>query len=252
MTYTVHQVAQIGRISVRTLHYYDQIGLLTPRTTAPNGYRLYGPAELDKLQQILFFRELGFPLTEIKRIMIAAAFDGRTALADQKQMLELKRRRLTRMIRSIDRSMGEGRKVGESMNTDDMFGPFSDDQMEAYKREAKLRWGTTEAYRQSAERTKHWTREDYKKAAKEGVDITREIAGHMDEGPESPAVQAGIGKHYAYIARFYELPYAMYRNLGQMYVDDSRFTAYYENVRHGLAAFMRDAIARYCDVRENA
>lgn len=243
MTYTVHQLSKLAGVSIRTLHYYDDIGLLRPSFVRSNGYRVYEEKEVVKLQQILLFRELEFPLEQIKEMISAKKFDMKAALRDQRKMLEMKKDRVNRLLEVVDRQL----KGGEYMTNKHAFGVFADTQMEEYKEEARKRWGNTEAYKQSAERTKHWTKEDYRRIAEEGTKFTEALAKLMDRGIADEKVQQMIAKHYEGIKVFYDCPIEMYRNLGAMYVDDPRFSAYYDKFRAGMAAFMKDTIAYYCD-----
>lgn len=254
MSYTVHEVAALANISVRTLHYYDQIGLLAPESVRSNGYRLYGQPQMERLQQILFFRELEFSLEEIKDLLGSPRFNRAEALRDQRRLLELKKARLSKLIKTVTKTIDdmetekptkdETRQTGRGS---DLYGSLSQSEIDAYKEEARQKWGHTEAYKQSRERTKHWTKEDYKRIGEEGQRHTQSIADLMDKGIDDPEVQAKIAQSRQNISVFYDCSLEMFRNLGQMYVDDPRFTAHYEKFRTGLAVFMRDAIALYCD-----
>jgi MerR family transcriptional regulator, thiopeptide resistance regulator len=119
--------------------------------------------------------------------------------------------------------------------------------MDKYQAEAKKKWGNTSAYKQSVRRTRNWTKADYQRIEAEGICLTKQIAGCMDKGVDSPDVQKLIAQHYQGIRQFYDCPYAMYRNLGRMYVADPRFTAYYDKVKPGLAVFMREAMAYFSE-----
>ncbi|HTK04670.1 MAG TPA: MerR family transcriptional regulator [Candidatus Eisenbacteria bacterium] len=246
MTYTVNKLAKIAGVSVRTLHHYDAIGLLRPERAEKNGYRLYGETELLRLQQILFFRELDFPLDEIRRVLARPDFDMRAALKDQRTLIELKKKRLDGLIGTIDRTIKRlNRNI--TMDDKDLYGDFSTEEMDAYAKEAKQRWGHTDAWKQSQERTKHWTKADYARIKEDGDKFMREFVTHLDEGPTGPTVQRMIGQHYAALRTFYEPNLEMYRGLGDMYVNDPRFGAYYEKYAPGLAQFMRDAMHAFCD-----
>ena len=247
--YTVKQLAKLANISVRTLHYYDEIDLLKPSVVRENGYRYYGNQELVKLQQILFFKELEFPLAEIKKMLTAPNYSSLEALNDQQHLLEMKKVRIDGLINTIKKTINN-LKGGEKMNNDDLFDSFDEQEIEKYKKEAQQKWGHTDAYKQSVQRTKGWTKTDYKRVKAEGEALARQIANAMDKGLKDPEVQALVTKHYNAIAQFYDLPYEMYRNLGKMYVQDQRFTAYYERFRPGLAQFLCDAIAYYCDTQK--
>jgi len=243
MNYTIKKVADLAGISVRTLHYYDQIGLLRPSFSAANGYRYYTENELMKLQQILFFRELEFSLEQIKEMMKSPMFDAEKVLIEQRELLRLKRDRLDNLLNTIDDTL-ESKKGGEGMSDDQILGNFSKKQMEEYKEEAKKRWGQTNAWKQSQERTKNWTDEDYKRIAKEGEKWTKKLAEMRNKefAPESPEIQEMVSQHYNSLRSFYEPNLEMYKGLGQMYVDDPRFTAYYDRFGKGLAIFLRDAM----------
>jgi DNA-binding transcriptional MerR regulator len=246
MSYTVRKLAKLAGVSVRTLHYYDEVGLLKPSFIKENGYRVYEEKELYTLQQILFFRELEFSLEQIKEIMNAPKFDPLKALREQKKLLRLRKERLNKLIETIDKTI-ISQRGGEDMTNDDLFNSFSREQIEEYKTEAKERWGQTKAYKQSIERMRSWTSDDYKRVAQEGQDITASIAKVSDFGIESPEVQTQVKRHFEYINEFYDCTAQMYRGLGRMYTEDPRFSAYYEKFKPGLAKFMSEAINHFAD-----
>lgn len=245
MSYTIHKLALLAGISTRSLRYYDQIGLLKPSSLMKNGYRLYDHQALLRLQQILFFKELEFPLEEIKKILDNPDYDQTIALKDQRRLLELKQRRLQGLVKTINTTINS---MTHKTNLDDqeLYTNFNEEEINQYAEEAKKRWGHTEAYKQSQERTKHWTKEDYKKIQAAGNALTTKIAEAMSKGVRDNSVQALISEHHQGINAFYDCSLEMYQNLGQMYVDDPRFTAYYEKFAQGLALFIREAIAVYC------
>lgn len=254
MSYSVHEVAALTNISVRTLHYYDQIGLLAPGSLQPNGYRLYGREQLERLQQILFFRELEFPLLEIKELLDSPRFNRAEALRDQRRLLELKKARLSALIKTLTKTIDDmetknttDKEADEAELRADLSGSLSQSQIDAYKEEARQKWGHTDAYTQSLERTKHWTKADYQRHEAGRQALTRSIADLMDRGIADPEVQAKIAEVRRGLEAFYDCGLEMFRSLGQMYAADQRFAANYEKVRPGLAAFMCDAIALYCD-----
>lgn len=248
MPYTVRQLARLANISARTLHHYHAIGLLKPSFIAKNGYRQYEEPELIRLQQILFFRELDFPLADIKRMLERADFDEKQALADHKKLLKLKRARLDGLIKTIDKTvntMTSNKKIVD----DELYDAFKDEDIKHYQEEVKQRWGHSDAYKQSMARVSKMPKKEMDKLKTDGKAFTKQLADSMDKGPRHPDVQALIAKHHDGIKFFYDCPLEMYRNLGQMYVDDPRFTAYYDKFRPGLAAFVRDAIVVYCEAR---
>lgn len=246
MTYTVNMLAKVAGVSVRTLHYYDEIGLLNPSSVKENGYRGYEEKERLKLEQILFFKELDFPLEEIINIMNSPSFDIHKALIEQRKYLKLKRARINNLLNTLNKTIITLKNGGKLMPS-----RISNmqNQIDEYKKEAKERWGNTETYRQSQERTKNWTKADYTKLAEDGVKFNRELAEVMERGYDSPEFQALIAKHYAGMQVFYDCSLEMYRGLGEMYVTDPRFRETYDQFKPGLAEVMKQAINYYCDHR---
>lgn len=244
MVYTVKAVADLAGVSVRTLHHYDSIGLLKPARVSESGYRLYSDHELELLQQILFFRELGFGLQQIRQIVQSSGFDRKQALLDHKKALLARQQRLERLIRSIDRTL-DTMERGVEMDKKDMFDGFDPSQ---YEEEARERWGHTEAYKESMRRTKAYTKADWDAIGRESHEIEQGIAARMDRDPSDPEVQEFIRRHHQQINdRFYQCPVEIYRGLGEMYVADPRFTAHYDQIKPGLAQFMQAAMNVYCD-----
>lgn len=251
MSYSVQKLANLAEISVRTLHYYDQIDLLKPARTESNGYRYYEEPELLRLQQILFFRELDFPLEEIKRVLASPRFDMKAALGDQKRLIQLKQARLEGLIQTIDKTIKKLNKE-ENMQDEELYGNFSKEEMDKYAKEAKERWGHTEAFKQSQERVQKMGKAGLAKVIEEAGALTKEIAAAMAKGadPKSEDVQKLIARHYDGLRHFYEPNLNMYRGMAKMYVDDPRFKTNYENVAVGLAEYMRDGMLHYADTQE--
>ncbi len=249
MSYTVQQLATMASISVRTLHYYDEIGLLHPSSVAKNGYRHYEDKELVRLQHILFFRELDFPLEEIKQMLDRPTFQIIEALRDQKKLMQLKRKRMDGLIQSIEKTIMM-MQTHTPLQNEELYDAFKDNEVKQYQAEVKQRWGNTDAYTQSMARVSKMTKQEMEKLKANGKALTQRLADAMDKVPGHPDVQILIAEHYNGIQLFYECPPTMYRTLGQMYVDDPRFTAYYDKFRPGLAVFVRDAITHYCNERE--
>jgi MerR family transcriptional regulator, thiopeptide resistance regulator len=241
MPYTVSQVAKLARLSVRALHHYDEIGLLVPSARTDAGYRLYGEADLERLQQILFFRELAFPLEEIRRLLDDPEFDRRAALRMQRAMLGERASQARALIAAVDRAL-QALEGGAPLTHDEMFEAFDPSR---YEDEVRERWGDTEEYRESARRTKGYTKEDWQAIRAESEDITRALAAQMEAGTPADG-EAAVDlaeQHRLHIdQRFYPCSHAMHRGLGEMYVEDARFRENYERVRVGLAAYVRDAI----------
>jgi DNA-binding transcriptional MerR regulator len=250
MAYTIQTLAKLAGISVRTLHHYDTLGLLQPTRLPKNGYRQYGEPELLKLQQILFYRELEFPLEEIKKILDDPRFDAKIALHEHKRLLLAKRKRLDQLVKTIDTTLTR-LETHTPMNNEELYDAFKDEDVRQYQEEVKARWGNTDAYKQSIAKVNSMTKQQMIQLKADGKAFTQQLADNMDKGATHATIQALIEKHYQGVQFFYDCPYSVYRNLGQMYVDDPRFMAYYDNFRPGLAIFMRDAIAFYCDQKEN-
>lgn len=246
MSYSVLQLAKLAGVTVRTLHHYDRIGLLTPARKERNKYREYGEAELLKLQQIMFFRELDFPLEEIKAILSNPNFDILSALTEHRKLISLKRNRMSGLLKTIDKTI---KKINKEKPMDDheLYGGFSKEKAEEYATEAKERWGHTDVYKQSQERAKKLTKEDWARMSEESDAILKAIVANMDKGPKSTEVQEQIAKHYNSLRAFYEPNVDLYRGLADMYVADERFAANYEKYHKDLPQFMRDAMHAYAD-----
>ncbi len=248
MTYSINRLAKLAGVSIRTLHYYDEVGLLTPTRLERNGYRQYDEAQLLRLQQIMFFRELDFHLEQIKKIIDSPHFDMRTALTEQKHLIKIKRHRLDRLIATIDKTI---KKLNNELNMDDqeLYGNFSKAEMNKYTEEARQRWGNTDAFKQSHDRVKKMGKAGLAKILKESGELTQEIAAAMKAGldPKTDAVQVLIARHYEGLRAFYEPNLEIYKGLATMYVDDPRFKANYEKVAHGLAEFMRDGMLYFTE-----
>ena len=233
MKMQIREFAALTGVSVRTLHYYDEIGLLRPACVDKStGYRLYDEANLFRMQQILFYRELDFSLKSIAEILSSPDYDKDQALRQQKQLLILKKQRLERLIAAID-SAAKGENV---MNA------FDNREFENYKAEVKERWGNTEAY-------KEYQAREVQSSAADGLDaIFGEFAQCMRSGqqPQSTAAQALVQKLQQYITdHFYTCTRQILAGLGQMYVADDRFRANIDRHAAGTAKFVSTAIAHY-------
>jgi DNA-binding transcriptional MerR regulator len=247
MNYTVQQLAKLAHVSVRTLHYYDQVDLLKPSFVAKNGYRYYQQKELIRLQQILFFKELDFSLKDIQSMLSKPDYSVVEALKDQKKLMRLKKDRLDELIKSIDKTI-KNMTNNQKIKDEELYDAFADDDVKQYQQEVKDRWGNTDAYKQSMAKVGKMTKAEMEKLKADGKALTQKIADNMDKGFDNPDVQELIAQAHQGVNFFYECSLEMYRNLGNMYVADPRFAAYYEKFRPGLAKFMQQAINYYCDV----
>jgi DNA-binding transcriptional MerR regulator len=244
MGLTVGEVAALAGVSVRTLHHYDGIGLLSPSERSEGGYRLYDDGDLAVLQQVLFFKELGFGLADIGRIMHDPGFDRLGALRLQRRMLKDKSTQLELMAEAVDAAIA-ATEGGARMNADEMFEAFGGFDPKEYEQEAKDRWGDTEAYKESARRTKRYTKEDWVEVRRETEAVNAGLAALMDEGvpADDPRAMDLAEEHRLNIdKRFYPVSWQMHVGLAEMYIADPRFAANYEKVRPGLAQYLHDAI----------
>ncbi|POX55707.1 MerR family transcriptional regulator [Streptomyces sp. Ru71] len=244
MSYSVGQVAGFAGVTVRTLHHYDAIGLLVPSERSHAGHRRYNDADLDRLQQILFYRELGFPLEEVAALLDDPDADPRAHLRRQHELLTARIEKLQKMAEAVEHAM-EAHKMGINLTPEEKFEVFGDHDPEQYADEVRERWGDTEQYRQSQRRTASYTKEDWKRITQELDAIHGRMADLLGQGVPagSEAAMDVAEEHRLFIcSSYYDCSHELHACLGQMYVDDPRFTATYENIRTGLAVYMRDAI----------
>ncbi|MGL5677333.1 MAG: MerR family transcriptional regulator [Cellulosilyticaceae bacterium] len=239
----INDVAKMAGTTVRTLHYYDEIGLLQPSKVTEAGYRIYEATDLERLQQILFFRELDFSLGQIKEIMTNPQYDKEEALAKHRELLIKKRKRLEGLIELVDRQL-EGEK---DMN----FEAFDMTEIEKAKKqyadEVKERWGSTDAYKESKEKTKHYDKKKWGEVTVEGDVILQAFGEHRGYAPESDEVQELVRKWQDHISNsFYQCTKEILSGLGLMYVADERFTKNIDQHGEGTAKLMSEAIAIYC------
>ena len=244
MGYSVGQVAGFAGVTVRTLHHYDDIGLLVPSERSHAGHRRYSDADLDRLQQILFYRELGFPLEEVAALLDDPDADPRAHLRRQHELLTARIEKLRKMAAAVEHAM-EARTMGLNLTPEEKFEVFGDDP-EQYAEEVEERWGDTDEYADSQRRTASYTKEDWKRIQAEAADWGERYGALMsaDEPPTGEAAITLAEEHRQHICTwFYECTYEIHRCLGEMYVSDERFKAFYDALRPGLAEHLRDAIA---------
>ena len=236
----IREFAKFTGVSVRTLHYYDEIGLLRPACVdRSTGYRYYDENSLLRMQEILFYRELDFSLKSIGKILSSPNYDKTKALGEQKQLLRLKKQRLERLISAIDQAM-KGENVMKA---------FDNTEFETYKAEAQQRWGKTDAYREHAEKTKGYSKDKFSALAADMDLIFGEFALCMKNGaaPEDREAQELVKKLQNHITdNYYTCTNPILSGLGQMYVADERFQNNIDRHGDGTAEFVSQAIARYC------
>ena len=248
MEYTVQKLARLAGISPRALRHYDQIGLLVPRRVASSGYRIYGAQEVERLQQILLYRRLGVPLDAIRALLDAPAFDAEVALHAHLEALMLRRQELDVLIANVTRTISHGR--GEvTMQDDERFAGLGErmvaENEEKYGQEIRARYGE-EAVEGANRHVRGMTQRDFAVAQEREEAVRRALSIAMDTGdPAGPEAHRAAALHYEWLQGWGSYTPEMHIGLGQMYVEDARFSAYYDAIRPGAAIFLRDAIARY-------
>jgi DNA-binding transcriptional MerR regulator len=245
-TWTVGQVARLAGVTVRTLHHYDQIGLLPPSGRAANGYRTYTAVDLARLQRVLSWRELGFDLEQVADLV---ATDGSPAtvaeqLRRQHSLLVERIERLQAVAATVHKTM-EAHDMGIRLTPEEMLEVFGEHDPTEHAEEAKERWGETDAYQESQRRTSRYTKDDWLRIRQEGDAVNEAFAAAMRAGhaTDSPEAAAAAVAHREQISRwFYEVTPEVHQGLAQMYVADPRFTATYDAIEPGLAAYVSEAV----------
>ncbi|MFO1445206.1 MerR family transcriptional regulator [Bacillus sp. Bva_UNVM-123] len=254
MEYTVQRLANLAGVSTRTLRYYDEIEILKPARINSSGYRIYGQAEVDRLQQILFYRELGVSLDSIKNIVTSPSFDGAIALKEHHEKLLDKRKQLDLLIANVEKTIAltEGRI---HMSDKEKFEGFKkkmiEDNEKKYGKEIREKYGEDTVNKSNA-KMMNMTQEEHEAVTK----LANEVQTTLDEAfatgdPASEIAQKAAELHKQWLC-FYWSEYSKeaHANLAQMYVDDERFTAYYDKKQLGTAAFLRDAIHIYTGMKK--
>ncbi len=251
-TYTVSQVARLSGVSVRTLHHYDEIGLLKPAVTGSNGYRYYGQDELLRLQQILFHRELGFPLAEIGQVLDAPGFDRAEALRRHRGRLEAESRRYRRLVRTIDRTLAalEG---ASTMDDEDMYKGFSPEKQAEHESWLVDRYGEDMRGRIEASRAKMkgWGKADYQRLQSEAEAVEGALAKAMADGlpADSAAVQALVRRQHDMVAAFWAEPprRESFCGLAQLYQEHPEFRARYDGRAPGLTDYLAEGMRIFAE-----
>jgi DNA-binding transcriptional MerR regulator len=249
MEYTVHKLSKLAGISERTLRYYDEINLLKPARISSSGYRIYGRSEVDRLQQILFYRELGVSLDNIKEIMGSSSFHGPTALKAHHEKLLEKREQLNQLIANVEKTiaMTEGRII---MSDKEKFEGFKknlvNENEQKYGEEVRKKYGNN-AVDKSNQKLMNMSQDEYKEATDLAESILENLKLAMATGdPSGDLAQEVADMHKRWICLYWaDYSKEAHAVLAQMYVDDERFTAYYDKEQPGAAKFLRDAILVY-------
>jgi len=243
--YSVKQLAAVAGVSARTLHYYDEIGLLRPSRNPDNGYRIYQAEALLRLQQILFLRELGISLEEIKEILDNPGFDLLPALEHHRKALLERRQRLDQLVKTVESTI-QHLKGNIDMDAKDLYKGFSPEQELAYAEEAQRRWGE-ENVKESMKRWGSYSPEKKQRILAEGGEIYQAMVKAMPQGPASPEAQEGVTRWHQNLRYFYEPTKEILLGLGDLYNDDPQFNAFFLRIHPDLASFMRQSIQVYCD-----
>ncbi|EKQ51247.1 MULTISPECIES: MerR family transcriptional regulator [unclassified Clostridium] len=252
MEYTVQKLSKIAGISTRTLRYYDEIGILKPARINSSGYRIYGKKEVDKLQQILFYRELGVSLENINNILLSPSFDSTFALKEHRDKLLDKRNQIDMLIANVNKTIASIER-GIIMNDKDKFEGFKqniiDENEKKYGEEIRAKYGDN-AIDESNKKFKNMSKEEYDKFEKLGtkvIDTLKEAFETND--PSSELAQKAADLHRQWLSYSWSnYSKEAHAGLAQMYVDDERFTAFYDKHQPGLAAFLRDAVFIYTGI----
>lgn len=252
MVYKVHEIADIAGISVRTLHYYDEIGLLIPTEKTEAGYRLYNDDDIIKLQQILMLKELGFPLKQIKNLSTRNVLSDQKVLIAQRTVLEKKRERLNQIIATLN-NMINGTKELNNMNNKEMFQAFDmtdiENAQKRYADEVREKY-PKHLVDECTTKTAAYSKKDWQRVMEAQNNIFRQFASHLEQGVDAsaPPVQELVGIFQKHINDcFYTCDNQCLLGLGSMYTCDERFTAFYEKISPGLAQYIQHAIQFYCE-----
>lgn len=241
---TVGSLAELAGVTVRTLHHYDEIGLVVPSGRTESGYRMYSSDEVERLQEVLFYRELGFSLDAIKEVVSRPGYDRAAALEQQRYLLERKASHLFEMIEAVDRAI-EAHRNGVKMSNEDVLEVFGGFDPAEHEEEAKERWGESDAYKQSAQRTAGYGKAEWQAIKDESEGIYRSFVELMAAGvaPDDTQAIEIAEQHRAHISRwFYDCSVEIHAGLGQLYVADVRFQENIDKHGEGLAAYMAAAI----------
>lgn len=250
LEYTINRLAKLAGVTIRTLRYYDQLDLLSPARINSSGYRIYGQKEVDRLQQILFYRELDMPLDEIKTILSADSFNGHAALKNHLKALLAKQQQLSRLIANVEKSIAEMKGETE-MSNQEKFDGFTrklvEENERQYGKEVREKYGDASIDRSNA-KVMGMTKEQYDNAQRLSDEIKETLKAAFELGdPKGPLAQKACDLHKQWLCIFWDT-YSKEAHIGvtQMYVEDPRFTAYYDAIKEGCAQFLRDAVAHYC------
>ena len=240
----VGEVAALAGVTVRTLHHYDRIGLLSPSGRTSAGYRQYAPADLDRLHSVLLYRGLGFPLEEVATLLDDPSADPAEHLRRQHRLLLDRLDRTSAMVAAVEKEL-EARAMGISLSPEERFEVFGEHDPAQYDAEVSQRWGDTDAYAQSKRRTSAYAKEDWLRIKAAAEDLEARFAAALAAGvpADSPQAMDLAEEHRQQITgSYYDCPPEMHAALGRMYVEDERFAAHYDGRAPGLAQYVSTAV----------
>jgi DNA-binding transcriptional MerR regulator len=240
----VGEVAALAGVTVRTLHHYDRIGLLSPSGRTASGYRRYSAADLDRLHQVLVYRELGFPLEEVATLLDDPDADPMEHLRRQHRLLLDRVERDRRVIAAVEKEM-EARQMAIPLTPEERFEVFGDQDPAQYGAEVEARWGDSELLAESRRRVSRYGKADWLRINAEAGDVEQRLAAALRNGvpADSAAAMDLAEEHRQHIVRwFYDCSPQVHVALGSMYVEDARFTAHYDEIAPGLARYLTAAI----------
>lgn len=241
---TVGAASSLIGVSVRTLHHWDQIGLVSPGGRTSTGYRLYSAGDVARIHRVLVYRELGFSLTEVGEILDDPSVNETAHLEKQRALLAERIDHLRQMVCAVDRMM-EAHAVNKKLTPQEQSEIFGQDWNPEYQREAEQRWGDTEQWEQSQQRAAGMSKGDWQRVKADGDELNQQLARALREGLEPGSERANelAEQHRAMIGQFYDCTHSMQVCLATMYTQDPRFTEYYDNLEPGLAEWLRQAVA---------
>lgn len=251
MKYTVKKLAELAGVSVRTLHHYDQLGLLTPSERTDAGYRMYGQDELLRLQQILFYKEMDLPLTDIAAILDDPSFDMLDALHQHRAVLEKRRERTCLLLETINKTIQKLTGGNDMITNEELYAGFPKEYAEAWREEAIDRWGK-DTVEQSEAALRKLNKEQIETLKQQGTEITAGLVELMHLPVSDPAVQQLVHQHYQHILQWWgrkegEEALDAYRGLGNLYLMDSRYTLVNGAPDLAFTAFITKAMLHYVD-----
>jgi MerR family transcriptional regulator, thiopeptide resistance regulator len=244
MVYTIKKLADLAGVSVRTLHYYDEVGLLKPQSRSESGYRYYGEEATVRLQQIMFFRELGFGLDEIGKMISSPDFDVLEALQSHRSLLTKRAERINELLTTVDKTI-QKLKGELKMNIKEYYQGFSDEKIEKYRNEVRQRWGE-KALQESEEKVGKMGKEKFAAVQTEGGKIFQSISDNMSRGYDSNFVQTQVARWRQWLENFYHYSDEAVLGLGRVYSQDPEFAEFFRKIHKDLPEFLTKAIEYYC------